>query len=1141
MKKLLSLFMLCMGAIALCAQSSNPNPNCVISSNTVITAGEEWNCTSLKINPGFTLTVQGTLRLPEGFTMSSGTLIIEPAGIVHIMGEFNLTTEPTLNGKVEVINNGVLELWGTGTKGKFEMRPKMVNKSNGNAADAPHSAANSLYFTNNGTFNIKDCEFIVGKGANESGGAFFYNENDALIYIDNKNYPSREVYIGGKQGLTDDVSIGIEKINSSSSKKHAKDQQAAGANYAQNQFFMFMNEGSKFVVKNTDANWVLTQQANDKQSVWGEFYVYDGDLTVNTDGGGSGGQRPVIPEGGGIYVYDTTPSDGDQKGVLHMNAGGGDTQWDIWGNMWCTGLEMGNSASSGANQINVKGGERDSNGKCPAGGTVFIGNVGANVPSENYKVHVESCGELFYCGNYSGGGDMIGWVDAGGSLYYAQGYYDWDWHNTDEQNPNKESGVNTGSLVLYNGPLMGEWRINADSTELYNTKTGEKMYLKDENGAPTSYFEVTQNPNNYGVEVNIYTPQGAGHQAIAEYCIVDSPWYISGTTLTNGSTMYSNVQSGTSPYYVKNTTTGKAEIYTWKPEGYSQTNVDIVVSDYTMTNNILKNNVTGETWSAYANDQTSYYRTKPDGKVEVFDVIATQTATPYSVTATGKWKLNNWGVDVLVYEEYSIAEPKLGGTGLQIEACPSYRNGGGDYCFEKNGNNYTFKHKTDGQVLNAPSTTYSFAPARTVSLATDWQIVNGVLTKTSSGETYQTDANKPTTTSNYYATHTAPDGKTTATIYTYKPAQYEKTKEQDIRSDWQIVGGKLKNTEGSEEYSTYVNGSKADYYSVVNSGPGAACNKTATVYQYSEISYKRETVLVVTSGWYFDGTTLKNENPLNILFFDNIKGIPQEGQKEIVRDYHNQTGHQSSKTVLRYEKYIDANGMEKVRVLSDIDDFYAFPNSTVDNMAQWGVYTSQECENKFLNDNVPPPHKGFYPVSLTYFTAVAQSGGGARVQWATQSETNNDYFTLYRSYDGVVFHAIATFSGAGTTTAPQKYSFGDNAIIPNIAYYRLGQTDYNGTETLSRVVAVRATNLPTFEIETVHNAGNSTHALTFLFPDSEGENVVTVYNVLGVQAAQYRIPAGSMVATVQLHAASGAYIVEHTCGARKSVKKIVVK
>ncbi|MDR2963456.1 MAG: hypothetical protein LBU90_07495 [Bacteroidales bacterium] len=1091
---------------------------CTISTNTIIQEGEVRECSSLKINPGITLTVNGTLSLPQGFSMNSGTLKINPSGVVHIQGEFLLSTGNNSDNphKVEVINDGLLELWGNAQKGRFEMRPFLTGDFR------PYDAAGSLYFTNNGTFNIKDCEFIVGKGQSDCsiGGAFFYNEAGARIYIDNKNYPSRQVWIGGKKGAADDVAIGNEKIGSGTAKKHATEQQAANAPYSQSQFYLFLNEGSQFIVKNTDANMKFCQPGNMIHGIEGEFFVYDANMNVSF-GSGSGGQTPTIAKNGGVYVFDTTPSDHDQKGIMKIDAGGGDMQWNVYGKMYSTGLEAKNPLSSGSNQINVK-----------AGSTVFIGNVGANAPSENYKVHVENDGDLFYCGNYSGGGDMIGWVDQGGRLYYAQNYYDWNWHHTSEVKPNEFK-------KLYDGPLMGNWRINADSTQLTNVVTGKILPLQSAANGAEAYFTIDPKPDNNGVNVNIYTPQGAGHQAIAEYCIVDSPWYISGTTLTNGTTMYSNVQSGTNPYYVKNTTTGKADIYTWKTEGYSQTNVDIVVSDYTMTNNVLKNNVTGETWNAYVNNQTPHYKIKPDGKVEIYKINTTTVAQLLQKNKGGKFsEERNWGVSPYVLV-HTGGEAVPFANYAQMHQCPAINSSQNPekLCYVDNGTYYTFKQQVNGQLIELTSgstTTYTPVLDRTVSLATDWQIVGNVLTKTSTGETYQTNANKPTSTSNYYTARTGG-----ATIYTYLPAGYVKTEEQPIRSDWQIVANQLKNTVTGETYNTINAGTRNDYYSVVNSGPGAACNKTATVWKYSDISFSKESLLVVTSGWYFDGTTLKNLYDLKIPYFDKTTGIPQTGQTEQIRDYSNNEGKQVLKTVLKYEKYIE-NGVEKVRVLSEIDDFYLHTGSTMSNMAQWGVFTADQCESKFLTDNVPPLFTGFLPVQLTSFAAVVQAGGGARVQWATQSETNNDYFTLYRSYDGVVFYAIATLAGAGTTTTPQTYSFGDNAIIPNIAYYKLGQTDYNGKETMTNIIAVRATNLPTFEIEKLQHTGNGNYSITLLFPDSEGENTVVMYNVNGVQVAHYTVAQGSVVSEVQLHAASGAYIIEHTCGARKSVKKITL-
>ncbi|MDX5346238.1 MAG: T9SS type A sorting domain-containing protein [Hymenobacteraceae bacterium] len=95
------------------------------------------------------------------------------------------------------------------------------------------------------------------------------------------------------------------------------------------------------------------------------------------------------------------------------------------------------------------------------------------------------------------------------------------------------------------------------------------------------------------------------------------------------------------------------------------------------------------------------------------------------------------------------------------------------------------------------------------------------------------------------------------------------------------------------------------------------------------------------------------------------------------------------------------------------------------------------------------------PVELMKFTARYQNGQ-VIVDWATASEESNDYFTIERSADGAGFEALATIKGAGDTRNVQEYQFRDSKYMPGTSYYRLKQTDFDGSFTYSNVVSVTA-------------------------------------------------------------------------------------
>ncbi len=100
------------------------------------------------------------------------------------------------------------------------------------------------------------------------------------------------------------------------------------------------------------------------------------------------------------------------------------------------------------------------------------------------------------------------------------------------------------------------------------------------------------------------------------------------------------------------------------------------------------------------------------------------------------------------------------------------------------------------------------------------------------------------------------------------------------------------------------------------------------------------------------------------------------------------------------------------------------------------------------------------PVELIEFDGVLD-GEDARLFWQTASETNSDYFTLYHSADAQTWQAIAQVDGAGNVSATRTYGWIDENMMEGANFYRLSQTDYDGTENFfNTVVLQKAYNTP---------------------------------------------------------------------------------
>ena len=97
------------------------------------------------------------------------------------------------------------------------------------------------------------------------------------------------------------------------------------------------------------------------------------------------------------------------------------------------------------------------------------------------------------------------------------------------------------------------------------------------------------------------------------------------------------------------------------------------------------------------------------------------------------------------------------------------------------------------------------------------------------------------------------------------------------------------------------------------------------------------------------------------------------------------------------------------------------------------------------------------PVTLTLFDAQF-SYGKVNLNWITETEINNNYFTVERSTDGILFEAVSIVKGAGNSNNRISYSSLDLKPKKGISYYRLKQTDYDGNFEYFEPVAVSVKN-----------------------------------------------------------------------------------
>lgn len=116
------------------------------------------------------------------------------------------------------------------------------------------------------------------------------------------------------------------------------------------------------------------------------------------------------------------------------------------------------------------------------------------------------------------------------------------------------------------------------------------------------------------------------------------------------------------------------------------------------------------------------------------------------------------------------------------------------------------------------------------------------------------------------------------------------------------------------------------------------------------------------------------------------------------------------------------------------------------------------------------------PVELTAFR-VSLENKAVACEWRTETELNNDFFTIERSLDGLHFEAIAYMSGAGNSTEPLHYKIYDyDPYLDVVSYYRLSQTDFNGITRIHTIQSIKPNR--TNELTIYPNPSNGTIQIT---------------------------------------------------------------
>lgn len=137
------------------------------------------------------------------------------------------------------------------------------------------------------------------------------------------------------------------------------------------------------------------------------------------------------------------------------------------------------------------------------------------------------------------------------------------------------------------------------------------------------------------------------------------------------------------------------------------------------------------------------------------------------------------------------------------------------------------------------------------------------------------------------------------------------------------------------------------------------------------------------------------------------------------------------------------------------------------------------------------------PVELISFNAKC-NGNNVAIYWTTASESNNDYFEIERSADGINFEVIdRIYSQNGNSTQPLNYTAQDKNPLKGRFYYRLKQVDKGGGYSYSSIITFSCMSVSSVMPSVAIFPNPATDNIAIDIRGIAGKKKMMIYDMLG--------------------------------------------
>ena len=181
------------------------------------------------------------------------------------------------------------------------------------------------------------------------------------------------------------------------------------------------------------------------------------------------------------------------------------------------------------------------------------------------------------------------------------------------------------------------------------------------------------------------------------------------------------------------------------------------------------------------------------------------------------------------------------------------------------------------------------------------------------------------------------------------------------------------------------------------------------------------------------------------------------------------------------------------------------------------VRDGNTCLKDSFHMVVTPP----LAVMITSFTAKLNKDI-VLLDWTTSQEINSKFFSIEKSTDGTTFSLLGNVNASGNSSTPRSYHMNDLQPVEGINYYRLSETDINGSRKNIEIKRVTYKGAKDFNA-TIVNAG--TGLLNVAIHNAVGGMVqLKVVDMIGREILKESVNSGNGNVTHTLQLTKGTYV-----------------